>query len=86
MRWLHYMFLICSSTRSGIPRIASRIRSEWRGTFVKRKTFPQLPWQEVDDPKTIVSNNGDTILADGWYGLARKVHDNCICFLPFLGT
>ncbi|TGO48841.1 hypothetical protein BCON_0228g00130 [Botryotinia convoluta] len=51
-----------------------------RGTFVKRRTFPQLPWQEVYNPKTITSDNGDTILADGWYGLARKVHYSCDLF------
>ncbi|KAJ5738796.1 ERG4/ERG24 ergosterol biosynthesis protein [Penicillium malachiteum] len=51
-----------------------------RGTWVKRTTFPQLPWQEVHNPKTIVSENGDTILADGWYGLARKVHYSCDMF------
>ncbi|KAG9238818.1 delta(24(24(1)))-sterol reductase [Amylocarpus encephaloides] len=51
-----------------------------RGTFVKRQTFPQLPWQELDNPKTIVSDDGDTILVDGWYGLARKVHYSCDWF------
>jgi delta24(24(1))-sterol reductase len=51
-----------------------------RGTWVKRHTFPQLPWQELHNPKTIVSENGDTILADGWYGLARKVHYSCDMF------
>ncbi|KAI0134144.1 ergosterol biosynthesis ERG4/ERG24 family protein [Xylariales sp. AK1849] len=48
-----------------------------RGTFVKRKTFPQLPWCEVYNPKVIETNCGDRILADGWYGLARKVHYTC---------
>lgn len=51
-----------------------------RGTWVKRHTFAQLPWQELHNPKTIVSENGDTILADGWYGLARKVHYSCHMF------
>ncbi|KAJ5090995.1 ERG4/ERG24 ergosterol biosynthesis protein [Penicillium argentinense] len=51
-----------------------------RGTWVKRHTFPQLPWQEIHSPKTIVAENGDTILADGWYGLARKVHYSCDMF------
>jgi delta24(24(1))-sterol reductase len=48
-----------------------------RGTFVKRKTFPQLPWQEVYNPKVIETTCGDKILADGWYGYARKVHYTC---------
>ncbi|KAF7912571.1 uncharacterized protein EAF01_001592 [Botrytis porri] len=51
-----------------------------RCTFVKRRTFPQLPWQEIYNPKTITSEIGDTILADGWYGLARKVHYSCDLF------
>lgn len=51
-----------------------------RGTWVKRKTFPQLPWQEVHNAKTIVTEKGDTILVDGWYGLARKVHYSCDMF------
>jgi delta24(24(1))-sterol reductase len=51
-----------------------------RGTFVKRKTFPQLPWQEIYNPKTLVTENGDAILVDGWYGLARKIHYSCDIF------
>ena len=51
-----------------------------RGTWVKRHTFAQLPWQELHNPKTIVSENEDTILADGWYGPARKVHYSCDMF------
>ncbi|KAF7931348.1 hypothetical protein EAE99_003819 [Botrytis elliptica] len=49
-------------------------RTMERGTFVKRRTFPQLPWQELYNPKTIMADNGDAILADGWYGLARKIN------------
>ncbi|KAH6652730.1 ergosterol biosynthesis ERG4/ERG24 family-domain-containing protein [Truncatella angustata] len=51
-----------------------------RGTFVKRKTFPQLPWQEVHNPKVIKTSTGDSILADGWYGYARKIHYTCDAF------
>lgn len=51
-----------------------------RGTFVKRNTFPQLPWQEVHNPKVIETNTGDKILADGWYGYARKIHYTCDAF------
>ncbi|KAF3014020.1 hypothetical protein G7054_g12770 [Neopestalotiopsis clavispora] len=51
-----------------------------RGTFVKRKTFPQLPWQEVHNPKIIKTSTGDSILADGWYGYARKIHYTCDAF------
>lgn len=51
-----------------------------RGTFVKRKTFPQLPWQEVYNPRAIETETGDRILADGWYGVARKIHYTCDMF------
>src|SRR6185437_1080722 len=34
----------------------------------------------LHNPKTIVSENEDTILADGWYGPARKVHYSCDAF------
>lgn len=51
-----------------------------RGTFVKRHTFPQLPWQEIHNPETIKLPNGDTILCDGWFGKARKIHYSCDLF------
>lgn len=51
-----------------------------RGTFVKRKTFPQLPWQEIQNPRTIDTGCGEKILADGWYGYARKIHYTCDTF------
>ncbi|KAK5987018.1 Delta(24(24(1)))-sterol reductase [Cladobotryum mycophilum] len=51
-----------------------------RGTFVKRKTFPQLPWQEVINPIAIDTETGDRILASGWYGYARKIHYSCDMF------
>ncbi|EFR03402.1 hypothetical protein MGYG_06401 [Nannizzia gypsea CBS 118893] len=55
----------------------NRFRQQSRGLAVVRNTFPQLPWQTVKNPKTITSKKGDTILADGWYGYARKIHYTC---------
>ncbi|KAK4242528.1 Delta(24(24(1)))-sterol reductase [Achaetomium macrosporum] len=55
----------------------NRFRAMERGTLIKRNTFPQLPWQTLHNPKTIETGLGDKILADGWYGLARKVHYTC---------
>ncbi|KAL8906130.1 MAG: hypothetical protein Q9207_002219 [Kuettlingeria erythrocarpa] len=44
----------------------NRFRQEERGTLVERKTFPQLPWQTVKNPKVIKTQAGESILADGW--------------------
>ncbi|KAK3903097.1 Delta(14)-sterol reductase [Staphylotrichum tortipilum] len=58
----------------------NRFRAMERGKLIKRNTFPQLPWQTLHNPKTIETGLGDKILADGWYGLARKVHYTCDVF------
>lgn len=55
----------------------NRFRSAERGTLRLRNTFPQVPWQTLENPRTIETGLGDKILADGWYGLARKVHYTC---------
>jgi delta24(24(1))-sterol reductase len=55
----------------------NRFRSSERGTLVDRHAFPQLPWQTVKNPRHIKTKTGDSILADGWYGQARKIHYTC---------
>lgn len=52
----------------------NRFRQQERGTLVERRTFPQLPWQTVKNPRVIKTQAGESILADGWYGYARKIH------------
>jgi Delta24(24(1))-sterol reductase len=45
----------------------NRFRISGRGgQIIKRKTFPQLPWGTIENPKTIRSDTGDDLLADGW--------------------
>ena len=61
----------------------NRFRSQERGTLVERKTFPQLPWQTVKNPRVIKTSTGDSILADGWYGYARKIHYTCDFYFAF---
>lgn len=51
----------------------NRYRAMERGTMIPRKTFPQVPWQTIQNPKTIKSPHG-TLLVDGWYAYARKIH------------
>ena len=58
----------------------NRFRSEERGKLVVRKTFPQLPWGTVKNPRIIKTSTGDSILVDGWYGYARKIHYTCDLF------
>lgn len=55
-------------------------RAQERNQLVNRKTFPQLPWQTVKNPKTITSSKGDVIMVDGWLGYARKIHYSCDIF------
>ncbi|MCR9192486.1 MAG: ERG4/ERG24 family protein [Gammaproteobacteria bacterium] len=52
----------------------NRFRMQQRGTFIKRKTFPQLPWGTLKDPKYLKTASGSTLLVDGWYRYARKIH------------
>ena len=52
----------------------NRFRMQQRGTFIKRKAFPQLPWGTLNNPKYIKTASGSMLLTDGWYRYARKVH------------
>lgn len=55
----------------------NRFRQQLRGDLVLRKTFPQLPWQTVKNPKTIVSKKGDVLLCDGW---CKYIESPCSSF------
>ncbi|RMZ85760.1 hypothetical protein DV737_g476, partial [Chaetothyriales sp. CBS 132003] len=59
----------------------NRFRAQESGNLnLERKAFPQLPWQTVKNPNVIRTEDGLTILADGWYGYARKIHYSCDLF------
>nr|OQO19793.1 hypothetical protein B0A51_11765 [Rachicladosporium sp. CCFEE 5018] len=49
-------------------------RSAERGYDQHRKTFPQLPWKFVKNPEVIRTASGDSLLCDGWFKYARKIH------------
>ena len=48
-----------------------------RGQYAERKTFPQMPWRVIHNPRTIKTESGDTIMVDGWFGIVRKPHYPC---------
>jgi delta24(24(1))-sterol reductase len=68
-----FMYWIWDTTNSQ----KNRFRAQERGYLMERKTFPQLPWQTVKNPRIIKTKSGDSILVDGWYGYARKIHYTC---------
>ena len=53
----------------------NRFRMMQNGSFVKRSTFPQLPWGTLPpNAKHLKTANGGTLLVDGWWAYARKIH------------
>jgi delta24(24(1))-sterol reductase len=44
------------------------------GTYVRRRTVPQLPWGTLRNPRFLRTANGGTLLVDGWWAYARKIH------------
>ncbi len=52
----------------------NRFRMMKRGTFVKRRAFPQLPWGTLQEPRTMKTAHGNELLIDGWWRYARKIH------------
>ncbi|KAF2014684.1 sterol reductase/lamin B receptor, partial [Aaosphaeria arxii CBS 175.79] len=54
-----------------------RFRAAQRGETTTRKTFPQLPWQTLNNPAVLTTPNGESILVGGWYAYARKIHYTC---------
>ncbi|EON66310.1 hypothetical protein W97_05703 [Coniosporium apollinis CBS 100218] len=55
-------------------------RAQERGGALHRRTFPQLPYKHITNPRTIKTSTGDSLLCDGWYGKARKIHYACDLF------
>eukprot|EP00842_Homolaphlyctis_polyrhiza_P001692 jgi/Hompol1/2523/HPOL_000078-RA len=52
----------------------NRFRMIMAGTYIKRNTFPQLPWGTLENPSYIKTRHGSLLLTSGWWGLARKIH------------
>ncbi|GAB7357364.1 hypothetical protein MBLNU459_g8310t2 [Dothideomycetes sp. NU459] len=47
-------------------------RHQEKGQLVKRNTFPQVPWQAIENPRVIETDAGDRIMVDGWFAIVRK--------------
>mmetsp|Transcript_7903 Transcript_7903/g.11048 ORF Transcript_7903/g.11048 Transcript_7903/m.11048 type:complete len:438 (+) Transcript_7903:46-1359(+) len=52
----------------------NKFRMAQKGTFIKRHTFPQLPWSILENPSYIKTEHGNLLLTGGWWGIARKIH------------
>lgn len=44
----------------------NRFRAKENGGAALRAAFPALPWQDIENPRVIRSEDGHVILADGW--------------------
>lgn len=58
----------------------NQFRQEERGVVDERKTFPYFKYGRIANPRVIETKTGSKILADGWYGKARKIHYTCDFF------
>ena len=52
----------------------NRFRMQLNGSYVKRRTFPQLPWGTLENPRYLDTEAGSKLLVDGWWRYARKPH------------
>lgn len=71
--FVYYVWDTCNSQKNAF-------RQEERGTPYERKTFPHFYYGRLKNPKSIPTKTGDSILCDGWYGRARKLHYTCDLF------
>jgi delta24(24(1))-sterol reductase len=71
-----YVYYIWDTTNSQ----KNQFRQEERGVVDERTTFPYFKYGRIANPKTIQTSHGNKILADGWYGKARKIHYTCDLF------
>lgn len=62
----------------------NRFRAKMKGTFVERKTFPQLPWGTLENPKYQRTECGSLLLIDGWWKYARKIHYTADIVMAFI--
>jgi len=46
--------------------------------------FPQLPWRVLENPRMLVTSQGNHLLIDGWFRYARKVPYTCDMVMALL--
>eukprot|EP00211_Chloroparvula_japonica_P001792 CAMPEP_0119123288 /NCGR_PEP_ID=MMETSP1310-20130426/3278_1 /TAXON_ID=464262 /ORGANISM="Genus nov. species nov., Strain RCC2339" /LENGTH=466 /DNA_ID=CAMNT_0007113073 /DNA_START=85 /DNA_END=1485 /DNA_ORIENTATION=+ len=69
--WFLFVYWVWDTANSQ----KTRFRQQLSGTFKARTTFPQLPWGTLHPPvKYLKTESGSTLLIDGWYAYARKIH------------
>lgn len=61
----------------------NRFRMQLRGAYIPRKTFPQLPWGTLKNPRFLQTSNGSKLLTDGWYRYGRKIHYTADIIMAF---
>jgi delta24(24(1))-sterol reductase len=71
-----YVYYIWDTTNSQ----KNIFRQEESGYVDQRTAFPHFKYSRIENPKTITTKLGNKILADGWYGKARKIHYTCDLF------
>lgn len=63
--FFYWMWDTANSQKNGFRQME-------RKQLLQRKTFPQLPWQVIENPKVLETNAGDRIMVDGWFAIIRK--------------
>ncbi|KAJ3185679.1 C-24(28) sterol reductase [Gaertneriomyces sp. JEL0708] len=61
----------------------NRFKMSVAGTYIPRKSFPQLPWGTLRNPTFIKTENGSLLLTSGWWGVARKIHYSADLVMAF---
>jgi delta24(24(1))-sterol reductase len=61
-------------------------RAQERGVDLNRKTFPQLLWKAVKNPKSIKTKTGDSILCDGWCKFLLCLFNSPLLFSHYFST
>ncbi|KAF2205924.1 hypothetical protein GQ43DRAFT_406598 [Delitschia confertaspora ATCC 74209] len=70
---VYYVWDTCNSQKN-------QFRLEETGLVDERKTFPYFRYGKIHNPQKIATRMGNSILCDGWYGKARKIHYTCDVF------